>query len=251
VSRSSNSNDSASDRRSSQPKRDTGKENNVESGIRSDNSGKRRDNCRAGRDDTGHGDNSSANRNSPNDNGGVSIDRDNKQETYRVDKKGSPKSADDTFGTFGFLCTTEPNHEKSINEQLPAVKVGNHSSSEIRLTESPLKTEMDVTRDCERSNSIVQGLTSTLSDKKPAAFTVSFSRATAAPAYHEQPLHSPDKPKPSRKTGIFDDEDCPTVIFDEDSMQSVDYERSMLNQQFNSDTVDVLETVDEDEEDVL
>lgn len=51
---------------------------------------------------------------------------------------------------------------------------------------------------------------------------------------------------------LFHDTDAPQIMMNEDSMQSVDYEKSMLDQNFNSDTVDVLGTLDEDDdEDVL
>jgi hypothetical protein len=52
--------------------------------------------------------------------------------------------------------------------------------------------------------------------------------------------------------GLFYEPDGPQIIMNEDSMQSIDYEKSMLDQNFNSDTVDVLGTLEEDDdEDVL
>lgn len=51
---------------------------------------------------------------------------------------------------------------------------------------------------------------------------------------------------------LFYEPDGPQIIMNEDSMQSIDYEKSMLDQNFNSDTVDVLGTLEEDDdEDVL
>jgi hypothetical protein len=168
-----------------------------------------------------------------------------------VDKRGSPKNAHGSFGAVDSACKTEAKQEENKDKLLPAVKLEEDCSSKVRTTESPLKTEMDVTLDCVRTKNTIQGQKLTLSDKRPPALTFAFARAATAPVRNERPLHSPDEPKPSRKTGIFDDDEGPTVIFDEDSMQSVDYERNMLNQDFNCDTVDVLETVDEDDEDVL
>lgn len=56
----------------------------------------------------------------------------------------------------------------------------------------------------------------------------------------------------SNGCGHFDSQEGPEVIVNEDSMQSLDYEKCMLEQHFNSDTVDVLDTLDEeDDEDVL
>jgi hypothetical protein len=168
-----------------------------------------------------------------------------------VDKTGSLKTACCSFGTVDSACKTEAKQEENNDKLLPAVKVEEDCSSKVRTTESPLKTEMDVTRGCERTKNTVHGQKLTLSDKRPPALTFAFARAATAPVRDERSLHSPDEPKPSRRTGIFDDDEGPTVIFDEDSMQSMDYERNMLNQDFNCDTVDVLETVDEDDEDVL
>lgn len=52
--------------------------------------------------------------------------------------------------------------------------------------------------------------------------------------------------------GLFYEPDGPQIIMNEDSMQSIDYEKCMLDQSFNSDTVDVLGTLEEDDdEDVL
>jgi hypothetical protein len=52
--------------------------------------------------------------------------------------------------------------------------------------------------------------------------------------------------------GFFYEPDGPQIIMNEDSMQSIDYEKSMLDQNFNCDTVDVLGTLEEDDdEDVL
>lgn len=52
--------------------------------------------------------------------------------------------------------------------------------------------------------------------------------------------------------GLFYEPDGPQIIMNEDSTQSIDYEKSMLDQNFNSDTIDVLGTLHEDDdEDVL
>ena len=69
-------------------------------------------------------------------------------------------------------------------------------------------------------------------------------------------MPSPDESVLHNRThdvgSLFHDTDGPQIIMNEDSMQSVDYEKSMLDQNFNSDTVDVLGTLDEDDdEDVL
>lgn len=56
----------------------------------------------------------------------------------------------------------------------------------------------------------------------------------------------------SNGCGQFDNMDGREIIVNEDSMQSLDYEKCMLEQHFNSDTVDVLDPLDEeDDEDVL
>jgi hypothetical protein len=56
----------------------------------------------------------------------------------------------------------------------------------------------------------------------------------------------------SNGCGHFDNMEGREVIVNEDSMQSLDYEKCMLEQHFNSDTVDVLDPLDEeDDEDVL
>lgn len=70
-------------------------------------------------------------------------------------------------------------------------------------------------------------------------------------------MPSPDESDLHNRThdvgSLFHDTDGPQIIMNEDSMQSVDYEKSMLDQNFNTDTaVDVLGTLDEDDdEDVL
>jgi hypothetical protein len=168
-----------------------------------------------------------------------------------VDKRGSPTKATGSLGTVDSVCKTEAKQVENNDKLLPAIEVEGNCSFKTRPTESSVKTEMDITQDCELCKKMVQGQKLSLSDKRPPALTFAFARAGTAPARDERPLHSPDEPKSSRKTGIFDEDQGPTVIFDEDSMQSVDYERNMLNQDFNCDTVDVLETVDEDDEDVL
>lgn len=172
----------------------------------------------AGKDDIGSRRNSSCDKNSSDNMGGKSGDiRDHRRQNNKVDKAG-------------------------VDQNVPPT---------ILQSNSQPKTEMDIARDCKESDSICEGQTQSLFDEEPVALTVVAAPAAFAPVRHEMPLHKTHTCKPSRQSGIFDDEDGPTIIFDEDSMQSVDYERNMLNQDFNGDTVDILERVDEDDEDVL
>lgn len=227
-----NSKDSASDSRSSQSKRGTRKDNDSGESSRPKNGDEVGNDFHAGKDDKRRGYINS------------SDSRDNEQQTYRMDKRGSPKISDGALGTVDAICKTGSKHSDK-DAQVPAVEVKDHQSAMKRPTESPPKTEMDVARDCEQVSSTLQGQKSSFFD------TVAFGLAATAPGQHDRALHSTSGSKPSRQAGIFDDEEGPTVILDEDSMQSVDYERNMLNQDFNCDTVDILETVEEDDEDVL
>lgn len=161
-----------------------------------------------------------------------------------MENSGSPEIADGALGAVNAVCNTGSKHSDH-DAQAPAVEVKDHYLLKNRPTESPPKTEMDVARDADQVSSTLQGQKSSFFE------TVAFGRAATAPGQHDRALDSTSGSKPSRQAGIFDDEEGPTVIFDEDSMQSVDYEKNMLNQDFNCDTVDILETVEEDDEDVL